>query len=89
MSVLIPKNAIILSDLEWQVARADMGDPQMGPGLYDPGGHRIGQLVVVIDQAAADQIKQALNEEFGIWDSKKLERVKPNGAGKAHRKQGR
>ena len=86
MSVLIPKNAIILSDIEFQVARADHSDPMLGPGLYDPSGHRIGQLVVVIDETAAKQVKAALAEEFGQWDSKAGKRIKANGnSRKAHR----
>lgn len=84
MSVLIPKSAIVIDNIEFQVARADAGDPQMGPALMDPGGHRIGQLVVVVDEAAAKQIREALTEEFGVWDPKTQKRI-PHGTRKTHR----
>lgn len=68
-----------LTVTEFEVVPADRGSMMKGPGVYGPDGRRVGQLILIVDEVSANEIRDALNEEYGEWDPKLGARVKPNG----------
>jgi hypothetical protein len=70
---------------EFEVIPSDAGSKIVGPGVFDEAGHRLGQLRLVLSKDEARELKAAMEEEYGVWDSDQGKRVL-NGTRSQHRK---
>jgi hypothetical protein len=72
---------------EFEVIPADAGSKIVGPGVFDEAGHRLGQLRLVLNKDEAKELKEAIEAEYGVWNSEtgKRELKRENGTRGKHR----